>query len=134
MSIHAPPTPATLGEPLAHRVGMALSALCLAHCLMLPLAMAAAPVVLLAGVPAGWLEAEWLHAALIVPVVLVSGPVLWRSGGVRAGVLVAAVAALIGALFVADERLETGLTIVGALSLLAAHWITLRQRKADGLA
>lgn len=112
---------------------MVLSALCLVHCLMLPLVLAAAPVVVLATIPAGWLEAEWLHAALIAPVVLVSGPVLWRSGGVRAGVLVAAVAALIGALFVASDRLETGLTIAGALTLLAAHGFTLRQRKVHGL-
>jgi hypothetical protein len=111
---------------------MALSGLCLVHCLVLPLVAAAAPVMLLAAVPAGWLEAEWLHAALIAPVALVSGPALWRSGGVRAGVVVAALAALIAALFVASESLETGLTAAGALSLLAAHWTTLRGRKAHG--
>ncbi len=121
-------------EAMLHRAGMALSGLCLVHCLLLPLLVAAAPMMLLAAVPSGWLESEWLHAALIAPVVLVSGPVLWRSGGVRAGVLVAAIAALIAALFVASERLETGLTVAGALSLLAAHWATLRGRKAHGLA
>lgn len=126
MNIIAPSTPALLREAVLHRVGMALSGLCLVHCLLLPL-------LLLTAVPTGWLESEWFHAALIAPVVLVSGPALWRAGGARAGVLVAALAALVGALFVASETLETGLTVAGALSLLAAHWTMLRQRKAHGL-
>lgn len=126
-------TPGLPRETLLHRTGMALSGLCLVHCLLLPLVVAAGPVMLIAAVPTGWLESEWFHAALIVPVVLVSGPALWRSGGVRAGVLIAALAALIAALFVASETLETGLTVAGALSLLAAHWATLRGRKAHGL-
>lgn len=133
MNMNALTTPGGPGDTMLHRAGMALSGLCLVHCLLLPLLVAAAPVMLLAVVPAGWLESEWFHAALIVPVVLVSGPVLWRSGGVRAGVLVAALAALAGGLFARSEALETGLTVAGALSLLAAHWLTLRQRKAHGL-
>ena len=89
MNMNALTTPGGLGDTMLHRAGMALSGLCLVHCLLLPLLAAAAPVMLLAMVPSGWLESEWFHAALIVPVVLVSGPALWRSGGVRAGVLVA---------------------------------------------
>lgn len=131
--MNATTRPGLSRETALHRAGMALSGLCLVHCLVLPLLVAAAPVMLLAAVPAGWLESEWLHAALIAPVVLVSGPALWRSGGVRAGVLAAALAALTGALFVASEALETGLTVAGALSLLAAHWATLRARKAHRL-
>jgi hypothetical protein len=134
MKITARTAPGGLRETLLHRAGMALSGLCLVHCLLLPLAAAAAPVMLLAALPAGWLESEWFHAALIAPVVLVSGPVLWRSGGARAGVLVAAVAALVAALFAPSEALETALTVAGAVSLLAAHWLTLRERKAHGLA
>ena len=134
MKITALTAPGALRETLLHRAGMVLSGLCLVHCLLLPLALAAAPMMLLAALPAGWLESEWFHAALIGPVVLVSGPVLWRAGGVRAGVLVAAVAALVAALFAPGEALETGLTVAGAVSLLAAHWLTLRQHKAHGLA
>lgn len=85
MNIIAPSTPALLREAVLHRVGMALSGLCLVHCLLLPLLLAAAPVMLLAAVPTGWLESEWFHAALIAPVVLVSGPALRRAGGARAG-------------------------------------------------
>jgi uncharacterized membrane protein YGL010W len=133
MNMKATIAPRLPHERALHRAGMALSGLCLVHCLVMPLLVAAAPVMLLAAIPAGWLEAEWFHAALVVPVVLVSGPVLWRSGGLRTGVLVAALIALTAALFVASERLETGLTAAGALSLLAAHWLTLRQRKAHGL-
>jgi hypothetical protein len=133
MNMNAVSTPGLLRETLLHRAGMALSGLCLVHCLLLPLLVAAAPVMLLAAVPTGWLASEWFHAALIAPVVLVSGPALWRCGGVRAGVLVAALAALTGGLFAPSEAWETGLTVTGALSLLAAHWLTLRQRKAHGL-
>lgn len=132
MNLIAPTRHAPLRDVVLHRAGMALSGLCLVHCLLMPLLLAVAPAIFLASLPAGWIEAEWLHAALIVPVVLVSGPALWRSGGKRAGVLVAALAALIAALFVASEALETGLTVVGALSLLAAHGIALRQRSAHG--
>ncbi|MFN4037913.1 MAG: MerC domain-containing protein [Erythrobacter sp.] len=133
MNFTAHATQQLLREAVLHRAGMALSGLCLVHCLLMPLVLTVAPAVFLASLPAGWIEAEWLHAALIVPVVLVSGPALWRSGGRWAGVLVAALAALIAALFVASETLETGLTVAGALSLLAAHGFALRQRSAHGL-
>jgi predicted benzoate:H+ symporter BenE len=70
---------------------MALSGLCLAHCLLLPVMLATAPLALLtslpAGVAGGLTDTEWFHAALIAPVVLVSGPALMRSGGFRVGVL-----------------------------------------------
>jgi hypothetical protein len=127
------PLQATAQAPYLHRFGMALSGLCLIHCLALPWLLASLPVVALAALPEALRDSEWLHAALIAPVVLVSGPALWRAGGARAGVLVASLAALIGALFVGSERLETGLTVAGAMSLLVAHWATLHQRKARGL-
>jgi hypothetical protein len=121
---------------LMHRLGMALSGLCLAHCLLLPILLAATPLALLTWLPnglaGGLADSEWFHAALIAPVVLVSGPALMRGGGFRMGVLILSVAALVAALFVASEALEIGLTVAGALSLLAAHWLTLRSQLGDG--
>lgn len=127
-------SPVLRREIVLHRAGMALSGLCLVHCLMLPLLLVAAPVMVLANLPTAWLGAEWFHAALLVPVVLVSGPVLWRGGARRIGVLVAALAALIAAVFVASDVLETALTVAGALGLLFAHRIALRQCRVHGAA
>lgn len=121
-------------DHLLHRLGMGLSGLCLAHCLLLPFLLAAAPLALIAWLPRGLAESEWFHAALIAPVVLVSGPALLRGGGWRVAALVLSVSALIGALFVASETLEVALTVAGATALLAAHWITLRHRRAGGQA
>jgi len=127
MSITARITPGLIAEPTAHRLGMALSGLCLVHCLLLPVLAASMPLVVLAFVPADWLETEWLHAALIAPIVMVSGPVLWRGGGMRLGVLLAALAALVTGLFVVSEALETALTVAGAGTLLIAHWSGMRR-------
>lgn len=122
-------------QTILHRAGMALSGLCLVHCLLLPVLPVLAammPLVLMASLPAG-LQAEWLHAALIAPVAVVSGTALWRGGGIGPAVLVAALAALVAALFVANEALETALSVVGAGALLAAHWLSLRRRDVDRL-
>lgn len=113
-----------------HRAGIALSALCLAHCLLVPLALAAVPLSLFAWLPADWIGSEWFHAALLVPVVMVSGPALFRGGQIAA--LVGGLAALTGALFIGDERAEIALTVAGALTLLGAHWLTLRQARSSG--
>lgn len=121
--------PAARSEALWHRFGMGLSLLCLLHCLALPWLLASLPMVLLAALPEGLRENAWVHAALIAPVLLVSGPVLLR-GRVGAGqtlLVLAAFAALIGGLFAPSEAAEQGLTVAGTLLLLAAHWHRLRK-------
>lgn len=75
-----------------HRLGMGLSALCLIHCIALPWLLASLPVVVLATLPEAVRHNEWLHAALILPVVLVSGPVLLRAKPGKARVLLVLVA------------------------------------------
>lgn len=112
-----------------HHFGMGLSALCLVHCLALPWLLASLPVVVLAIVPETLRDSEWLHAALIVPVLLVSGPALLRGspGRWQIAVVMAAFAALIGGLFVASEAAEQALTVTGAALLLAAHTMRLRR-------
>lgn len=123
---------ATSKQTILHRAGMALSGLCLVHCLALPLVLAAVPLSLVASVPAQWAETEWFHAGLIAPVVLISGTALLRAGRVSLAVLAASLGALVAALFVANEALETALTTAGAGALLAAHWFGLRQPGTDG--
>lgn len=112
-----------------HRFGMGLSALCLVHCLALPWLLAGLPVVMLAAVPEALRESEWLHAALILPVLLVSGPVLLR--GTRAkwqiALVLTAFASLIGGLLIGSETGEQVLTVNGAALLMAAHWVRLQR-------
>lgn len=118
----------TRSEAPWHHFGMGLSALCLVHCLALPWLLASMPVVMLAALPEGLRENEWLHAALILPVLLVSGPVLLRAspGRWQIGWVLAAFAALLGGLFVGSEAGEQALTVTGAALLLAAHGARLR--------
>lgn len=115
-------------RPLFDRIGIALSGLCLVHCLALPVLVALLPV--LASSAMGDLaEAEWFHAAMLVPVVLVSGSVLGRRvKRVRwlAPLLVVAFGAMVGALFAREEWHEQALTVIGASLLILAHWLNLR--------
>lgn len=108
---------------------MGLSVLCLLHCLALPWLLASLPAVVLAALPEALRENEWLHVALIAPVLLVSGPVLLRGspGLLRSALVFSAFAALIGALFLGNEIGEQALTVAGAALLMAAHWERLRQ-------
>ena len=108
---------------------MGLSLLCLLHCLALPWLLSSLPMVMLAALPEGLRENAWVHAALIAPVLLVSGPVLLRGrpGAVRIGLVLSAFAALIGGLFASGEVAEQGLTVAGTLLLLAAHWYRLKK-------
>jgi MerC mercury resistance protein len=121
--------PAMRTEATWHRFGIGLSVLCLVHCLVLPWLLASLPAVALAALPEGLRDNEWLHVALIGPVLLVSGPVLLRdqSGLLRTALVVSAFAALIGALFVESKTGEQALTVAGAALLTAAHWERLKR-------
>lgn len=112
-----------------HRLGMGLSVLCLLHCLALPVLLASLPVAVQAALPEGLRDSEWLHGALIAPVVLVSGTVLLRGrpGRWQVMLVATALAALGGALFVASEAGEQVMTVVGTALLLVAHWNRLRK-------
>lgn len=103
--------------------------LCLLHCIALPWLLASLPVVMLAALPQALQDNEWLHAALIGPVLLVSGPVLLRGrpGIPRTVLVVVAFGALVGALLVESEVGEQALTLTGAILLLVAHWERLRR-------
>lgn len=115
--------PQTRSEAPWHRFGMGLSVLCLVHCLALPWLLASLPVAMHAALPEGLRDNEWLHAALVAPVLLVSGPALLRGdpGRWQTGLVLAAFVALIGGLFVGNEAGEQALTVTGAALLMAAH-------------
>ncbi|QIQ86712.1 MerC domain-containing protein [Erythrobacter sp.] len=120
----------TAPNPLFDSAGIALSALCLGHCLALPVALALLPVLASSGL-ASLAEAELFHAALLVPVFLVSGTVLGRRALVvrwLGPLLVVALGAMTGALFVEAEWQEQALTAGGASLLIIAHWLNLRGR------
>ncbi len=104
-------------------VGIAGSLVCLAHCLLLPMVLAALPLLAL-------FEEEWLHrglaVALLVPVALVLVPGWYRHGRWLPGLfMTVGLVAINTAVFTASERWETGLTLAGALSLILAHGLNL---------
>jgi len=112
-----------------HRFGMGLSVLCLVHCLALPWLLVSLPVAMLATLTDPLRNNEWIHAALIAPVLLVSGPVLLRGeqGRWQRGLVLTAFVALIGGLFAGNETVEQALTVAGAALLMAAHGTNLHR-------
>ena len=118
------------GEVPWHRLGMGLSILCLLHCLAMPWLVASLPIAILGALPEGLRENAWVHAALIAPVLLVSGPVLLRGrpGVMPTTVVLAAFAALVGGLFVMDETAERVLTVTGSVLIMVAHAARLGSR------
>lgn len=116
------------------RLGIALSALCLVHCVGLPLLIASGSVLALsAGVDEGF------HQGLvwaIAPVALIAVLPRWRqhrNHRVLGGMLIG-LGLISGAAFAGDSmissRAEVVLTVCGGLLLVASHWINLRLCKA----
>lgn len=107
-------------------VAISLSGLCLAHCLALPLAAAALPVLGL------WAEAAWVHWAFVAVAVPAS---LWtlarpgHGGAARPGRLLLAFVGLglltAGAAGFPGHEAETPLTVAGGLVLASAHVLNL---------
>lgn len=100
---------------------ISLSALCVVHCLALPVIVA----VLLVG--ATWLENEWVHRTFVLAALPVSGYAVYSSLAGREG-MGFSIAATLGLflLFAAAfaeplHDVETPVTIIGALTLALAH-------------
>lgn len=118
-----------LHKPAADRIGVAASVLCLIHCLLLPLAVPMLP--LLSGVAA----AESVHEGLLVLLsvcavfAFVPGYRTHRTlsvlvyGGL--GVILLAAGVLAHDVAVLDG-LDTPLTVIGGVVLIATHWVNLR--------
>ncbi|MCC8537390.1 MerC domain-containing protein [Xanthomonas codiaei] len=112
---------------------IALSSLCLLHCLALPLLAAALPLL------GAWNQAEWVHVIFATVAVPLSGYALWSTH--RRHALPTAVWALagcgltglvLGASGLAGERLETPITVTASLLLASAHVLNLRLRRRRG--
>ncbi|ATB56849.1 membrane protein [Xanthomonas citri pv. fuscans] len=105
---------------------IALSGLCLLHCLALPLL----------GV---WSRAEWVHVVFATAAVPLSGYALWsthRRHALPAPVWVLALCGLAGLVFgasgLAGDALETPVTVAGSLLLASTHLLNLRLRRRHG--
>jgi MerC mercury resistance protein len=121
LTAHAP---ARTGDAVA----ISLSGLCLAHCLVLPLAAGVLPLL------GAWTEAEWVHWAFVA----VAAPVsLWTLTRPKAKSLSAVIIGLAviglgllvaGAAGYPDHDWETALTVAGGLALATAHMINWRRQ------
>lgn len=120
-------TPTSQTAPWIDFSAIALSSLCLIHCLALPLLAVVLP---LAGL---WAEAEWVHQLFVGLAVLASAGALvsdYRRGrGVGFALRVAPGLALLvlGAFVEALHDYETALTVMGAIALAYAHGRRLRR-------
>lgn len=112
------------------RAGISLSGLCVLHCLLLPAALAIAPV---------WTVGETVHAWLhpVFAIILVPTTVIAAVGGftrhaswnviafLATGLTVIVVAGYLG-----HDRpgttIETGVTLVGSVLLIAGHFLNWR--------
>lgn len=97
---------------------MALSGLCLIHCLALPLLSASLP---LAG---AWAEAEWLHQAFVIAALpfVVMGVMSKQATLIAKSMIAIGFSVLVlGAFVEALHDYETPLTVIGACLLAIGH-------------
>jgi len=107
---------------------MGLSALCLAHCLLLPVAAAILPLL---GVLA---DAEWVHWAMIAlaaPVAVVAIAPVFKARPIPWAIPLLAVLGLslltVGVVELFGEAAEVWLTTVGGVTLASAHVLNWRR-------
>jgi hypothetical protein len=120
-------------------LGLGLSALCLIHCIALPMVLIALPTLATFGHDD---HHHWLHLALalvLVPLAFASllpGYLRHRRTAVMAGGALGVAAILIGAFLEGwlGESAVTALTIAGSLCLIGAHWINLSVGRTPGTA
>ena len=116
-----------LSHELFDRGAIGVSLLCMVHCLALPVLALLFPLGIFASLAHNhW---HWLFLVLAAPV---SWLAVWRTdartrdrrfvGGVIFGI-----AMLAAGVVVESHRLQIGLTVLGAASLLAAHILNLRR-------
>ncbi|ARA91824.1 MAG: MerC domain-containing protein [Bacteroidetes bacterium] len=116
------------------RIGIALSGLCIVHCLLLPVALAVAPLwSALAAVHDGF---HLVLAVLLVPTTVLavrSGYRQHRDRGVL-GLLSSGLAIIVAAALLGHDVLGdgwgTGLTLIGSVLLIAGHWRNWQRRRA----
>lgn len=108
---------------------VALSSLCLLHCLALPLLAAALPLF------GAWAESEWVHLVFVAFALPITVFALWRAHRQHRLPAAAWLAAgsglallLAGALEFPSHDSETLLTVCGSLLLAATHLWNARRR------
>lgn len=111
------------------RLAIGLSALCIVHCLAVPLVVAVLPI---AALGLGGSHFHGLMLWLVVPVSVLGFALGYRVhrnprvvGAGALGVAVLAVAAVYGH-DAWPELAEAGVSVVGSLVLAAAHWVNFR--------
>jgi thiol:disulfide interchange protein len=110
---------------------IALSSLCLLHCLALPLLAAALPLL---GV---WAEAEWVHVLFVIIAAPMTGFALWRAHRQQRLPASAVTSAVVGLLLLLagaagwpSHDSETPMTVAGSLLLAATHaWNAWRRHR-----
>ena len=124
-----PPDQPNAAAPLGllDRGAILLSALCLLHCLAVPLVIVAVPAVAMA-LPGQ----NWVHLVILATAAPLAAVALWRGWRRhrdRRPALLGAVglALLVTGVAVGESDLETVLTVVGGLVLAAAHWSNRRE-------
>jgi len=97
------------------------SGLCLIHCLAAPLLLIAG----LSGAFTAWFEAEWVHQALLVPMValaILSLPHAYKQHGSLVPLLLASIGIIaMSSSFYLPESLELWLVIPSSLLVIMAH-------------
>lgn len=114
--------------PLLDLSAISLSGLCILHCLALPFAAVALPIL------GGLAEAEWAHAAFVAAAAPIAAAALidWRGGSTAWSLVAAAALGLslmgAGAAGWPTEAAETPLTVAGGVILAFAHAANWRRR------
>mgnify|MGYP006280003595 CR=1 FL=1 len=105
------------------KLGIALSGLCLVHCLALPVVTAALPVI---GVGAS--HNHVFHVLILLLVVPTIAMALKKAGrdfriyALLASGFVLITTGLAGAHFIESQTFEFGFTVAGSIMLVAGHW------------
>ena len=102
------------------KVGLSLSALCVIHCLLLPVIGASLPII------GAWSEIEWVHKLLVVLALPVALSVIISNSAatyIRALAGAGIVLLFTAAFWEPLHDHETLLTVIGAILLGAAHMI-----------
>lgn len=112
------------------RSAIALSALCLAHCLALPVVIAAAPAMARV-LP----DQPWVHPAILATAAPLAAVTLWRGWRHHrsrrpAAIGLAGIVLLAAGVAVGDGAAETALTVAGGLALAGAHALNWRRTHA----
>jgi hypothetical protein len=118
------------------QAAICLSAACLLHCLAVPVLLVFAPWLSM-----GVLGEEWFHLTLVAAIIPLSLMAFRAGDGIRdrrrvlgpglAGLGMITLAAVLEAFHFMDHSVAAGLTSLGGLLLIVAHWRNLRAQRCQ---